>query len=66
MFIPQLLKIVKIKYITMADRVSAPQSSTGLLRFYDVNSGGPQLDPRAVIIFTVVFIVLVKLIGYFL
>jgi preprotein translocase subunit Sec61beta len=50
----------------MSDRVSAPQSSTGLLRFYDVNAGGPQLDPRAVVIFTVVFLLLVKLLGYFL
>ena len=49
----------------MADRVSAPQSSTGLLRFYDVNAGGPQLDPRAVVVFTVVFILIVKVLGYF-
>jgi preprotein translocase subunit Sec61beta len=50
----------------MTDKVSAPQSSTGLLRFYDVNAGGPQLDPRAVVIFTVVFIIVIKLLGYFL
>jgi len=49
----------------VADRVSAPQSSTGLLRFYDVNAGGPQLDPRAVVVFTVVFILIVKVLGYF-
>ena len=49
----------------MAERVSAPQSSTGLLRFYDVNAGGPQLDPRAVVVFTVVFILIVKVLGYF-
>jgi preprotein translocase subunit Sec61beta len=50
----------------MADKVSAPQSSTGLLRFYDVNAGGPQLDSMAVIIFTVVFIILIKVLSYFL
>jgi preprotein translocase subunit Sec61beta len=49
----------------MAEKVSAPQSSTGILRFYDASSGGPKLDPRAVIVFTVVLIILVKLIGYF-
>jgi preprotein translocase subunit Sec61beta len=49
----------------MADKVSAPQSSTGLMRFYDVTAGGPQLDPRAVIIFTVLFIIVIKLLGYF-
>jgi len=48
----------------MADRVSAPQSSTGLLRFYDVNAGGPQLDPRAVVVFTVAFILIIKVISY--
>jgi preprotein translocase subunit Sec61beta len=50
----------------MAEKISAPQSSTGLLRFYDTRTGGPQLDPRAVIIFTVVFIIVVKLLGYFI
>ncbi|NYZ78815.1 preprotein translocase subunit Sec61beta [Candidatus Micrarchaeota archaeon] len=50
----------------MADRVSAPQSSTGLMRFYDVTAGGPQLDPRAVVIFTVLFILAIKLLGYFM
>ncbi|MCX6776954.1 MAG: preprotein translocase subunit Sec61beta [Candidatus Micrarchaeota archaeon] len=49
----------------MAERVSAPQSSTGLLRFYDTNVGGPQLDPRAVVVFTVVFILVIKVLGYF-
>lgn len=50
----------------MAEQVSAPQSSTGLMRFYDVTAGGPQLDPRAVVIFTIVFIVVIKLLSYFI
>lgn len=49
----------------MAEKVSAPQSATGILRFYDINAGGPQLDPRAVIAFTVAFIIIIKLITYF-
>jgi preprotein translocase subunit Sec61beta len=49
----------------MAERISAPQSSTGLLRFYDANAGGPQLDPRAVVVFTVAFLIIVKVLGYF-
>jgi len=41
--------------------VSAPQSSTGILRFYDVDTGGPRMDPRAVVIGAVAFIVIIKL-----
>ncbi|MEM3555754.1 MAG: preprotein translocase subunit Sec61beta [Candidatus Micrarchaeia archaeon] len=50
----------------MAEKVSAPQSSTGIIRFYDIRAGGPQLDPRAVIAFTLAFIILLKLVDYFL
>jgi preprotein translocase subunit Sec61beta len=49
----------------MADKVSAPQSATGLMRFYDVTAGGPQLDPRAVMIFVVLFIIIVFVLGFF-
>ncbi|QLJ52371.1 MAG: hypothetical protein Sv326_0196 [Candidatus Fermentimicrarchaeum limneticum] len=48
----------------MAEKVSAPQSSTGILRFYDTNTGGPQLDPRWVIISTIAFMIILKVVDY--
>ncbi|MFH0836483.1 MAG: preprotein translocase subunit Sec61beta [Candidatus Micrarchaeota archaeon] len=40
------------------NKIQAPSSSTGLMRFYDVSSSNIQLDPRAVIAFAAVVIVL--------
>ena len=39
------------------DRISTPQSSTGLVRFYDVSSSKFLLDPKAVMGFAVAVIV---------
>ena len=45
------------------DRVSGPQSSTGIVQFVDADTGGPKMDPRAVLIFSVVLIFLIKLVS---
>jgi preprotein translocase subunit Sec61beta len=44
-------------------KVSQPQSSTGIIRFYDTDAGGPKLDPKGVVLFTVVLIILIKIAG---
>lgn len=46
------------------EKITAPQSSTGIIRFYDTDTGGPALEPRAVLVFTIVFILVVKIISY--
>lgn len=38
------------------EKISAPSSSTGLIRFYDVTSSKVLLDPRVVVGATLVFI----------
>ena len=45
------------------DRVRGPQSSTGIVQFVDADTGGPKMDPRAVLIFSVVLIFLIKLVS---
>jgi len=40
----------------MADKISAPSSSTGLMRFYDVSASNIQLSPKAVVAAAAVFI----------
>ncbi|PIO06247.1 hypothetical protein COT29_02000 [Candidatus Micrarchaeota archaeon CG08_land_8_20_14_0_20_59_11] len=40
------------------DKIQAPSSSTGLMRFYDVTSSNILLEPKTVLIFAVAFIVL--------
>lgn len=43
------------------DRIASPMSSTGIMRFYDTSTHGPALDPRAVLVFSVVLIILIKI-----
>ena len=45
------------------DKVSGPRSSTGIVQFADAATGGPQMDPRAVVIFSVLFIFMIKLVS---
>ena len=45
------------------EKISGPQSSTGIIRFYDADTGGPKLDPKGVVVFSVVLILVIKLIG---
>jgi preprotein translocase subunit Sec61beta len=40
------------------ERITTPQSSAGLMRFYDVSSSNIQLDPRLVFGFALAFLVL--------
>lgn len=43
----------------MADRtISAPSSSTGLIRFYDVQSSSVLIDPKAVVAVIAAFVAL--------
>jgi len=46
------------------ERITTPSSSTGILRFYDATTGGPVLDPRLVVIASVAFILIVKIVGF--
>jgi len=40
------------------DRIQAPSSSTGLMRFYDVTSSNVLLDPKIVVGFTIAVILI--------
>jgi len=44
------------------ERISTPQSSTGIIRFYDADTGGPKLDPKGVVVFSVALILIIKII----
>ncbi|MFH1470926.1 MAG: preprotein translocase subunit Sec61beta [Candidatus Micrarchaeota archaeon] len=44
------------------ERISTPQSSTGIIRFYDTETGGPKLDPKGVVVFSVALILIIKII----
>ena len=47
------------------DKISSPSSMTGILRFYDVATGGPTLDPRTVVAASIGIIVLIKIVTLF-
>ncbi len=47
------------------NRISTPSSSTGLVRFYDVNSSMVQIDPKLVVGFAVLVIVVEFALGFF-
>ncbi|MEK6954780.1 MAG: preprotein translocase subunit Sec61beta [Candidatus Micrarchaeota archaeon] len=51
----------------MADgnKISAPSSSTGIIRFYDVKSSNVQIEPQLVIAGTVIFVLIVLALQYF-
>ncbi len=48
------------------DRGSGPQSAAGIVQFVNDMSGGPQLDPKAVLVFSVVLIFLIKIVSLLL
>ncbi|MBU2100174.1 preprotein translocase subunit Sec61beta [Candidatus Micrarchaeota archaeon] len=41
---------------------SGPSSSLGIMRFFDVDTGGPKMSPEFVVIVAVVLIILVLLV----
>jgi preprotein translocase subunit Sec61beta len=46
--------------------ISSPQSSAGILGITaNTNLHGLKFNPRGVVLFTIVFIVIVKVLGYF-
>ncbi|MEM3399914.1 MAG: preprotein translocase subunit Sec61beta [Candidatus Micrarchaeia archaeon] len=44
-------------------KITTPTSSTGIIRFYDTETGGPKFDPRVLVAFTVGFIVFIFVVG---
>lgn len=40
----------------MSDKLNMPSSSTGLMRFYDVNASNIQLGPKLIIVACIAFI----------
>jgi preprotein translocase subunit Sec61beta len=48
------------------DKVSGPQSAAGIVQFVNDSSGGPQMDPKAVLVFSVVLIFLIKIVSLLL
>jgi preprotein translocase subunit Sec61beta len=50
----------------MADdkKISAPSSSTGLIRFYDVTSSNVLLNPKVVIGFAIALIIVELIFGF--
>lgn len=45
------------------DRITTPQSSAGIMRFYDVSASNVQLDPRIVVGVAVAFIAFELVLG---
>ena len=43
--------------------VRTPSSMAGILGFYDTTTGGPALDPRAVLAFSILFVVTIKILS---
>ena len=48
------------------DMIRTPSSMAGIMGFYDSTGGGPALDPRGVVAFTIAFIVVIKLATIFM
>jgi preprotein translocase subunit Sec61beta len=44
-----------------SDPIRTPSSMAGIMGFYDSSGGGVSLDPRSVFVFTIFFIVAVKI-----
>ncbi|MFA6036181.1 MAG: preprotein translocase subunit Sec61beta [Candidatus Micrarchaeia archaeon] len=45
------------------DRASGPQSAAGIVQFVNDSLGGPKMDPKAVLVFSVVLIFLIKIVS---
>ena len=48
--------------MTKRSGAQGPSSSLGIMRFFDVDTGGPKMSPEFVVIVAVVLIVLVLLV----
>lgn len=46
--------------------IGSPQSSAGILSFYDAQTNGPKLNPKMVLVAVVVFVVIVLIINHLL
>jgi len=45
------------------EQIRTPSSMAGILGFSDTTTGGPALDPRAVLAFSILFVVAVKVLS---
>ncbi len=45
------------------DMIRTPSSMAGIMGFSDTSTGGPALNPRGVLAFVIVFIVVIKLVA---
>ncbi|MCX6778416.1 MAG: preprotein translocase subunit Sec61beta [Candidatus Micrarchaeota archaeon] len=43
------------------ETITQPRSSTGIISFYNEETGGPQLDPRSVLLFSVLVILIIEI-----
>jgi preprotein translocase subunit Sec61beta len=60
----RIFKSAAAEKIVMAqDKVSAPQSSAGLVRFYDVTSSKVQITPELVVGFSIAVIAIEMVVG---
>ncbi|MBU0662248.1 preprotein translocase subunit Sec61beta [Candidatus Micrarchaeota archaeon] len=46
--------------------VSGPSSSIGIMRFFDVETGGPKLTPEFVVVIAVVFTAIMLALHFFM
>lgn len=44
--------------------LSSPQSSAGIVSFYDAQTNGPKLNPKVVLVAVVVFVVVVLVLNH--
>jgi preprotein translocase subunit Sec61beta len=48
--------------LTRGPATSGPSSSLGIMRFFDVDTGGPKMSPEFIVIVAVIMIVVVLLV----
>ncbi|MGC8571905.1 MAG: preprotein translocase subunit Sec61beta [Candidatus Micrarchaeia archaeon] len=44
--------------------IGSPQSQAGIMSFYDAQTTGPKLSPKAIIIFIIIFVIIVLIVGH--
>jgi len=52
--------------MTHGPGVSGPSSSIGIMRFFDVDSGGPKMTPEFVVAIAIAFVVLMIALKFFI
>ncbi|MCL5433968.1 MAG: preprotein translocase subunit Sec61beta [Candidatus Marsarchaeota archaeon] len=44
--------------------IGSPQSQAGIMSFYDAQTSGPKLNPKIIIAFILIFVVIVLIMGH--